>query len=304
MTERTTDSPAPGGLAELAGRPVARIGFGAMQLEQRPVERDGALALLRQAVRAGVNHIDTAQFYGTCNELIRDALAPYPADLVLVSKVGADRAPDGTLVPAQRPAQLRAQVEANLASLGVDRLGVVNLRRLDARPGLVAEGAQRVELDSQLAELAALRDAGKIGGIGLSSVSVGQLRQALPAGIACVQNAYSVLDRSAEPVLDLCREHGVAWVPFFPLGSAGFPGTPRVTDHPVVAALAGDLAVTPAQVALAWLLAGYDRTLLIAGTSSPAHLVDNIAAGNLRLAPASVAQLDQLAAPAAAGRLR
>src|ERR1700683_102675 len=152
MIERTTDSPPPGGLAALAGRPVARIGFGAMQLEHRPVGRDAALALLRHAAAAGINHIDTAQFYGACNDLIHDALAPYPGDLVLVSKVGADREPDGTLVPAQRPGELRAQVEANLASLRAEQLGVVNLRRLDARPGLIAEGAQRVDLDSQLAE--------------------------------------------------------------------------------------------------------------------------------------------------------
>ena len=205
---------------------------------------------------------------------------------MLVSKVGADREPDGTLVPAQRPGQLRAQVEANLASLRVEQLGVVNLRRLDVRPGLIAAGAQRVDLDSQLAELIALRDAGKIGGIGLSSVSAAQLGQALPVGIACVQNAYSLLDRSAEPVLDLCREHGIAW--------AGFPGMPKVTDHPAVIALAGDLAVTSAQVALAWLLASYDRTLLIAGTSRLAHLDENIAAGRLRLPPAAVAELNQL----------
>ena len=254
--------------------------------------RDAALALLRHAVVAGINHIDTAQFYGACNDLIHDALAPYPGDLVLVSKVGADREPDGTLVPAQRPEQLRAQVEANLASLRAEQLGVINLRRLDARPGLIAEGAQRVDLDSQLAELAALRDAGKIGGIGLSSVSAVQLRQALPFGIACVQNAYSLLDRSAEPVLDLCREHGIAWVPYFPLGSAGFPGIPKVTDHPAVVALASDLAVTSAQVALAWLLASYDRTLLIPGTADPAHLADNVAAGSVTLDADTLAALE------------
>ena len=131
-------------------------------------------------------------------------------------------------------------MEANLASLGAERLGVVNLRRLDAPPGIIADGEQRVDLDDQLAELSALRDAGKIGGIGLSNVSAGQLRQALPAGIACVQNSYNVLDRTAEPVLDLCREHGIAWVPFFPLGSAGFASLPRVTDNPAVTAIAAE----------------------------------------------------------------
>src|ERR1700722_15583596 len=161
--------PAPGGTARLAGRTVARIGFGAMPLERQHTDPDAALAVRRQAVGAGVNHIDTAQFYGDCNALIRAALAPYPDDLVLVSKVGAERDAGGGPVPAQRPEQLRAQVEANLATLGVDQIGVVNLRRLDAAPGIVAEGEQLVDIDDQLAELAALRDAGKIGGIGLHS---------------------------------------------------------------------------------------------------------------------------------------
>jgi pyridoxine 4-dehydrogenase len=295
--------PAPGGTAELAGRPVARIGFGVMQLGHPAVEKDAARAILRQAVGAGVNHLDTAQFYGDCNTLIRAALAPYGDALVLVSKVGAVR--DDTvkppLIPAQRPAELRAQVEANLASLGTERLGLVNLRRLDARPGIIAEGEQRVDLDDQLAELTALRDAGKIGGIGLSNVSVGQLRQALPAGIACVQNSYSALDRTAEPVLGLCREHGIAWVPFFPLGSAGFANTPKVTESPVVTAIAADLGVTPAQVGLAWLLAHYDKTLLIPGTANPAHLAENLAAGAVKLPAASLAALDQLS-PATSGK--
>jgi aryl-alcohol dehydrogenase-like predicted oxidoreductase len=271
-----------------------------MQLERAAVDRDAALAMLRQVVRAGVNHLDTAQFYGRCNELIATALAPYGDDLVLVTKVGAVRV-DGArppLVPAQRPAELRAQVEANLTALGTDRVGVVNLRRVDAPPGIIAEGEQRVPLDDQLAELVALRDQGKIGGIGLSNVSAEQLRRALPAGIACVQNSYNLLDRTAEPVLALCREHGVAWVPFFPLGSAGFLNQPKVTEHPVVTAIAGELGVTPAQIGLAWLLAHYDRTLLIAGTTSPAHLAENLAAGAVELSPASRTALDRLSAAA------
>jgi aryl-alcohol dehydrogenase-like predicted oxidoreductase len=290
-------APAPGGTAALAGHTVARIGFGTMQLEHAAAGRDAALAVLRQAVHEGVNHLDTAQFYGagTCNRRIRDALAPYPDDLVLVSKVGADNDSGGALIPAQRPEQLRAQVDANLAALGTEQLSVVNLRRLDTRPGLTAEGDQRVDLDSQLAELAGLRDAGKIGGIGLSNVTAGQLRQALPIGVACVQNLYSVLDRSAEPVLDLCREHDIPWVPFFPLGSA-FPGRPKVAGNPAIASIASGLAATPAQVALAWLLAHDRNTLLIPGTSSPAHLAENIAAGSIRLPAGAVAALGQLAA--------
>jgi pyridoxine 4-dehydrogenase len=287
--------PAPGGTARLAGRVVARIGFGAMQLERQGTDADAAVAVLRQAVGAGVNHIDTAQFYGGCNALIRSALAPYADDLVLASKVGAERDGAGRLVPAQRPEQLRAQVEANLATLGADRLGVVNLRRLDAAPGILAEGDQLVDLDDQLAELTALRDAGKIDGIGLSNVSARQLDRAAPVGIACVQNLYSVIDRTAEPVLERCRAHGVAWVPFFPLGSA-FANRARVTDDPTVTAVAASIGVTPAQVGLAWLLAHYDRTLLIPGTSDPAHLAENIAAGTVVLPPAAIAALDQLGA--------
>jgi pyridoxine 4-dehydrogenase len=286
----------PGGTAKLAGRSVARIGFGAMQLEHPVTGRDGALAVLRRAVGAGVNHIDTAQFYGSVNALIHDALAPYPGDLVLVSKVGAARNEDGGLVAGQRPEQLRQQIEANLATLGVEQVAVVNLRRLDSQPGLVATGDQQVALDDQLAELSALQDAGKIGGIGLSNVSAGQLRQALPAGIACVQDAYSVLDRSAEPVLTLCREHDIAWVPFFPLGSA-FPNRPKAGDDPAVTAIATDLGATPAQVALAWLLGRYDHTLLIPGTADPGHLDENVAAGDIRLPAAATAALDRLAGP-------
>ena len=290
--------PAPGGTADLAGRPVARIGFGVMQLERAAVGRDAALAILRQAVGAGVNHLDTAEFYGHCNGLIRAALAPYDDDLVLVTKVGAVRdeaAKPFPLVPAQRPAELRAQVEANLASLDTEQVSVVNLRRLDAPPGIIAEGEQRVDLDDQLAELSALRDEGKIGGIGLSNVSADQLRRARPIGIACVQNSYSLLDRTAEPVLEVCREHGIAWVPFFPLGSYGFRNQPKVTDNPTVTAIAAELGVTPAQVGLAWQLAHYDNTLLIPGTSSPAHLTENLAAGEVKLPDSSLTALDSLA---------
>lgn len=287
----------PGGTARLGDRAVARIGFGAMQLEGPTGERE-ATAVLRAVVEAGVNHIDTAQFYGAgiCNDRIRAALAPYPDDLALVTKVGADNGPDGGLVPAQRPGELRRQVEANLTALGVERLAVVNLRRLDNPPGLIAEGDQVVDLDSQLAELSALRDEGKLGGIGLSAVDAETLRAALPAGIVCVQNGYSVLDRSTEPVLEVCREHGIAWVPFFPLGSA-FPGLPKATENPTVVTWAKELGASPAQVALAWLLAHYDGTLLIPGTSNPSHLAENLGAGDVALPESAIAVLDGLGAP-------
>jgi aryl-alcohol dehydrogenase-like predicted oxidoreductase len=304
-TERTeidmTDTrKAPGGTGHLGDRPVARIGFGAMQLVERldgrpAVDEKVALEILRDVAGHGIDHIDTAEFYGegTANQRIRAALFPYAEGLALVTKVGAERA-GTTLVAAQRPEQLRAQVEANLSTLGTDHLAAVNLRRVDAPPGIVAEGDQRVDLDAQLAELIDLRNEGKIGGIGLSAVTAAQLRQALPAGIVCVQNGYNLLDRSTEPVLDVCRGHGIAWVPFFPLGSAR-TNVPKVTAHPAVTATADRLGAAPAQVALAWLLAHYDGTLLIAGTSDRAHLAANVGAGDLHLDAEAMSALDRAA---------
>jgi pyridoxine 4-dehydrogenase len=290
----------PGGTARLDGRAVARIGYGAMQLPGPgvlgpPRDRALALAVLRRAVELGVNHIDTAQYYGPdiANQLIHAALHPYPEDLVLVTKVGAERDRQGRWISAQRPHELRAGVEANLRSLEVERIDVVNLRLLGAErdPG---DRAMRVDLDSQLAEMIALRAEGKIGGIGISSVNVHQFRQALPAGIACVQNAYNLLDRADEPLLELCREHDVAWVPYFPLGSA-FAGAARVTEHPAVRAAAAAQGATPAQVGLAWLLAHDPNILLIPGTSSLEHLEENVATTDVRLDAATMAVLDGLA---------
>jgi aryl-alcohol dehydrogenase-like predicted oxidoreductase len=286
----------------LAGRPVARMGYGAMQLPGPgvwgpPRDRDTALAVLRRAfVELGVNHIDTAQYYGpdVANELIHAALHPYPDDLVLVSKVGAERTGDGAWVAAQRPEQLRAGVEDNLRSLGVEQVDVVNLRLIGAGEGHGADD-QRVDLDSQLAEMVSLREEGKIGGVGVSNVTADQLRRALPSGVACVQNPYSVLDRSGEPVLELCRQHGVAWVPFFPLGSA-FPGVSKVTENPAVLDAAAALGATPAQVGLAWLLAHDPHTLLIPGTSSLDHLDENMATADVHLDADMMTTLDGLAA--------
>jgi hypothetical protein len=281
----TDTRPHPGGLATLAGRSVARVGYGAMQLRSGE-DDDGPVALLRRAVELGVDHLDTAEFYGdgTVNRRIRAALAPYPEHLVLVSKVGATANPGGEieLRLAQKPEDLRAQVDDNLRSLGTERIDVVNLRRADVAPGLVAEGDQIVDLDDQLAEMIALRDAGKIGAIGLSHVSADQLRHALPVGIVCVQNAYSLVDRSSEPVLDLCREQGIAWAPYFPLGG-GWPGLPQVTDLPGVVAVAERLGATPSQVGLAWELTRSPQALLIPGTRSAAHLEQNLAAGDVVL---------------------
>ena len=288
----------PGGEVLLAGRPVARVGYGVMQLAERPgrapLPAGEAIALLRSAVEMGVNHFDTAQFYGAgvANDLIRRALAPYADDIVLVSKVGADNVDAPVpLKPAQKPRELRASVEDNLASLGVERLAVVNLRRLDIQPGILATGDQVVDLDDQLAELVALRDEGKIGAVGLSNVRLDQLQQALPVGIACVQNAYSLIERSGEPVLDLCAGEGIAWVPYCPLGSA-FPAWPKVTDQPAVIEAARLLGVTPSQAGLAWLLQHAPNILLIAGTSSIDHLRENVAAGEIDLPAEMIAHLE------------
>lgn len=295
-----TDKPLPGGTGRLGTATVARMGYGAMQLvEPSP---DDAAAVLRRAVELGVNHIDTASFYGPgeVNRRIRAALAPFPDDLVIVSKVGA-RFTGGQpipLAPAQRPAELRAAVEDDLRQLGLDRVPVVNLRRLDVGIGMAAESDQIVGLDDQLAEMIALRDEGKIGGIGISSVPFDVLRRALPAGIVCVQNAYSLLDRSQEEMVDVCNAEGIAWVPYFPLGSA-FPGFPKVADNPVVVEIAGELGVTGAQVGLAWLLAHSPNTLLIPGTRSIAHLEENIGAADVTLSAEAIARLDAVTTPGA-----
>jgi pyridoxine 4-dehydrogenase len=288
--------PRPGGSHRLGDRTVARIGFGAMQLSPHhgpAVPRADALAVLRRARELGIDHLDTAQFYGAgeVNALIREALHPYDPELVLATKVGAETGEDGGLVAAQRPEQLRAGVQANLRALAVERIEVVNLRRVDAPPGIVATGDQVVDLEAQLAELVAMRDEGLIGAIGLSNVSAEQLRAALPAGIACVQNAYSLLDRAAEPTLELCRERGIAWVPFIPLGSA-FPHLPKVFEDPVVVAIAAELGATPAQVGLAWLLHHAPDVLLIPGTARLAHLEENTAAGAVALSPETMARLE------------
>ncbi|MEU6222874.1 aldo/keto reductase [Streptomyces sp. NPDC047042] len=280
--------------AALAGRAVSRVGYGALQLERLHHRRDEAVALLRRAVGLGVDHVDTAEFYGFgfANDVIREALRPED-DVLVVTKVGADPNPGGQLPLrlAQRPEQLRASVEDNLRGLGVDQLAVVNLRRLDTGPGLRPEGDQVVDLDDQLATMTALRDEGKIGAIGLSSVTLDGLRRALPAGIVCVQNAYSLASRDDEDILELCAAEGIAWVPFFPLGGS-FPGLPKVTDEPAVRAAAESLGVTPAQVGLAWLLHHAPNVLLIPGTADAAHLEANTAVGEITFDAETLATLD------------
>ena len=241
-----------------------------------PNDRDAALAVLRRAVEAGVNHIDTAQFYGpdVANQLIREALHPYPDDLVLVSKVGARRDDQGQWLAAQRPGELRAGVEANLAALDIEQVPVVNLRR---HPESDVPMAEQVEL------MESLRQEGLIGGIGLSNVDLEEYRTARSSiAIACVQNAYNLADTTGEDVFEACRADQIPFVPFFPLGSA-FDPQKSVLAAPSVQATARRLAVTPAQVALAWLLHRAPTVLLIPGTSSLAHLEENLAAGQVVL---------------------
>jgi pyridoxine 4-dehydrogenase len=264
----------------LGDRSVRRIGFGAMQLAGPgafgpPRDRDTALDVLRKAVELGVNHIDTAQYYGpdVVNELIREALRPYPEDLVLVSKVGAARDGTGRWLPAMEPEQLRAGVLDNLRSLGVDRLDAVNLRLMDGG------GA----FDEQLDAMIALRDEGLIAGIGLSNVTREQLVHAVQrTEIVCVQNSLNLLARESLPLLRECQELGIAFVPFFPLGSA-FGGVNRLLTHPDLIAVAERLDARPSQVALAWLLELAPNVLLIPGTSSLGHLIDNMTARRVRL---------------------
>ena len=269
----------------LGDKPVNRMGFGAMQLAGPhvtgpPRDPDAARAVLRRAIELGVDHIDTAQFYGpdVVNDLIRETLHPYPEGLKLVTKVGARRDAQGAWLPAQSPAELRAGVEDNLRSLQVERMDLVNLRLLDDGTG------PSVPLAEQLGELEDMRKEGKLDLIGLSNVTVEHTREALDlVDLGEVQNSYSILDREHEPLLELCRDRGVAFVPFFPLGSAFTGGPAKLAEDPAIAGVAERHGATPSQVALAWLLARYDRTLLIPGTSSVAHLEENMAAGDVVL---------------------
>jgi len=276
---------------------VHRIGFGAMQLPGPgvfgpPRDHDQALAVLRRAVELGINHIDTAQFYGpdVANQLIREALHPYPQGLAPVSKVGARRDQTGAWLPAQQPDELRAAIEQNLETLCTDRLAAVNLRVMGPDGDASAPGEVDRELfDRQLTTMIAARDEGLIGGIGLSSISLEHLEIALQrTDIACVQNAYNLLDRSSQPVLDACTARSIAFVPFFPLGSAFVPDNP-VLGHPEIRKTASELGRTSAQVALAWTLAAAPNMLLIPGTSSVAHLEENLAVADIEV-PAALTE--------------
>jgi pyridoxine 4-dehydrogenase len=273
---------------------VSPVGFGAMRLTGPnvfgpPPDRANAIAVLREAVDRGVDHIDTAQYYGpdVVNDLIREALHPFPPQLVIVTKVGARRDRRGGIFAADEPEQLREGIEDNLRSLDVERLAVVNLR-------LMRGNGPDALFDDQLGAMIAARDDGLIASIGLSNVTLDHLVHALRVtDVACVQNAFHPTNRVSQPVLDECTTRGIAFVPFSPLGS-GAAGPASVLSAPAVVAAAERLRCTPAQVALAWALSRSPNLLLIPGTSSLDHLRENLAVADVQLDGEAVRQLSTL----------
>jgi pyridoxine 4-dehydrogenase len=264
----------------LAGRTVRRMGYGAMQLAGPgvfgpPNDREAALAVLREAVASGVNHIDTSDFYGPhiTNQLIREALHPYPDDLVIVTKVGATRGGDGAWLPALEPADIERGVHDNLRNLGLDVLEVVNMRIMGS-----VHAPSEGSIEKQVAALAELQQRGLVRHIGLSNVTATQIAEGRRiAEIVCVQNHYNLVHRDDDALIDDLAGKGIAYVPFFPLG--GF--TPL--QSAALSRVAQTLGVTPMQVALAWLLYRVPNILLIPGTSSTGHLRENLQAGRLQL---------------------
>jgi pyridoxine 4-dehydrogenase len=280
------------GTFALGGRVVQRLGYGAMQLAGPgvfgpPKDRNSAVAVLREAVASGVNHIDTSDFYGphVTNQLIREALHPYPAGLVIVTKIGARRGNDASWIPAFSREELTAAVHDNLRNLGVDALDVVNLRSMFGIHG-PAEGS----LEAPLTVLADLQRQGLVRHIGLSNVTAAQIAEGRRiCEIVCVQNLYNLAHRDDDALIDELAEAGTAYVPFFPLG--GF--TPLQST--ILSDVANRLGATPMQVALAWLQQRAPNILLIPGTSSLGHLRENLAAADLKLTRDTVALLDQIA---------
>jgi aryl-alcohol dehydrogenase-like predicted oxidoreductase len=283
-----TSRPAAG-VFPLGDRTVRRLGYGAMQLAGPgvfgpPKDRDAALAVLREAVASGVNHIDTSDFYGPhiTNQLIREALHPYPDELTIVTKVGAVRGADASWNPAQSPAELTQAVHDNLRNLGVDVLDVVNLRVMGA-----VHAPSEGSIEAPFTALAALQRQGLIRHLGLSNVTAAQVAEGRRiAGVVCVQNHYNLVHRADDALIDALAAEGIAYVPFFPLG--GF--TPLQSS--TLSEVAARLGATQMQVALAWLLHRSRNILLIPGTSSVAHLRENLGAGELALSGKVVAELD------------
>jgi pyridoxine 4-dehydrogenase len=270
---------------------VQRIGYGAMQLAGPgvwgpPKDPDGAVAVLREAVAAGVNHIDTSDFYGphVTNQIIRQALHPYPAELVIVTKLGARRPPDKSWQLAISPEDLIAGVQDNLRNLGLDALDIVNYRTMGS-----IHGPKEGSIAEQVTVLADLRRKGLIRHIGLSNVTATQVAEAQAiTDVVCVQNNYNLAHRHDDALIDDLARQGIPYVPFFPLG--GF--TPLQSS--TLSSVAGRLGVTPMQVALAWLLHRSPNILLIPGTSSVVHLRENLAAGQLTLSPHTLAELGEI----------
>jgi pyridoxine 4-dehydrogenase len=289
----TTIDISKAGTFAVGGRVVKRLGYGAMQLAGPgvfgpPKDRDGAIAVLREAVASGVNHIDTSDFYGphVTNQLIREALHPYPTGLVIVTKIGARRGDDASWIPAFSREELIAAVHDNLRNLGVDVLDVVNLRSLFGIHG-PAEGS----IEAPLTVLADLQRHGLVRHIGLSNVTSTQIAEGRRiCEIGCVQNLYNLAHRDDDALIGQLADAGTAYVPFFPLG--GFTPLQSTTLSDV----ATRLGATPMQVALAWLLQRAPNILLIPGTSSPQHLRENLAAADLKLTSDTVRLLDQIAA--------
>ncbi|MGQ4275008.1 aldo/keto reductase family oxidoreductase [Terrihabitans sp. B22-R8] len=269
------------GTFHLGGHVVKRLGYGAMQLAGPgvfgpPRDRDAAIAVLREAVEQGVDHIDTSDFYGphVTNQLIREALSPYPDDLVIVTKIGARRGDDASWLPAPAPDELRQAVHDNLRNLGVEALDVVNMRFWGDEGRSPAEGTVAPQLDV----LAELQEQGLVRQIGLSNVTAAQVDEARGiCEIVCVQNQYNLAHRNDDALIDTLAEVGIAYVPFFPLGGFAPLQSAALSD------VARRLDRTPMQVALAWLLRRAPNILLIPGTSSVAHLRENIAAAALDL---------------------
>ncbi|WP_333993668.1 aldo/keto reductase family oxidoreductase [Burkholderia orbicola] len=281
----------------LGDRHVRRIGYGAMQLAGPgvfgpPKDREAALNVLREAVESGVDHLDTSDFYGphVTNQLIRDALHPYRDDLVIVTKIGARRGDDASWLPAFAPDELERAVHDNLRNLGLDVLDVVNLRIMFDTHG-PAEGS----IEAPLATLAELQRRGLVRHIGLSNVTPAQVAQGRRiCDIVCVQNHYNIAHRGDDALIDTLARDGIAYVPYFPLG--GFSPLQSST----LSGVAGRLGATPMQVALAWLLRRAPNLLLIPGTSSVAHLRENLAAADLDLPADALAALDGIARAGAA----
>jgi len=278
---------------------VQRIGYGAMQLAGPGVwgpskDPDGAVAVLREAVAAGVNHIDTSDFYGphVTNQIIRRALHPYPAGLVIVTKLGGRRPPDKSWQAAISPQELTTGVHDNLRNLGLEALDIVNYRRMGS-----GHGPEEGSITEQVTVLADLRRQGLIRHVGLSNVTATQVAEAQTiVDVVCVQNNYNLAHRHDDALIDDLARQGIAYVPFFPLG--GF--TPLQSS--VLNEVAAALGATPMQVALAWLLHRSPNILLIPGTSSLAHLRENLAAGRLALSPQTLAKLDGIAAATVAAK--